>query len=389
MTNVPFPLFGPSGFVSPEESEILAGVSADFNAAFGGNLNPGKSTPQGQLATSLAAVIGAFNDFFVDYTNQVDPMFADGRMQDAIARIYFLYRHGALPTIVLARCNGGSGVTIPIGALARSVDGSIYAAREAGTIGSTGFVDIEFAAVEAGPTDCPAGALNAIYRTIPGWDSITNPAPGVTGRFAENRDAFEERRSLSVAGNATGILPAVRGSVLSVPEVIDAYVTENSSAADQVVGGVTIAAHSIYVCVEGGSDEDVARAIWLKKPPGCNYTGTTSVTVLDTESGYLTPPAYVVKFTRANDLTIDFEVTVSAGSDVPSDAPALIQNAIEQIFPSIARIGQKVYASQFAAAIGALGPWVRLVSIEVNSGPVAAADIDEMPTLGSVTTVVS
>lgn len=99
MTDVPPPSFGPSGFTSPEELAILAGVLADMNAAFGGNLNPSVSTPQGQWATSLAAVIGASNDLFVDFTNQVDPAFASGRMQDAIARIYYLTRRGATPSL--------------------------------------------------------------------------------------------------------------------------------------------------------------------------------------------------------------------------------------------------------------------------------------------------
>lgn len=384
MTNVPLPSFGDTGFSSPEELAIYDGVMADFIAAFGGTMNPSPSSPQGQLATSLAAVIGAFNDLFVDFTNQVDPAYASGRMQDAIARIYFLSRRGATPTVVTATCSGATGVVINVGALAKATDGTIYQALTSGTIPGSGSVDVQFAALTDGPIACPPGSLNTIYRTIPGWDSVTNAGAGTPGRNEETRADFERRRALSVAGNATGILPAVRGAVLGVPGIVDAYVTENVTASPVSIGGQSIVAHSLYVCVEGGSDDDVAKAIWSKKPPGCNYTGATSVVVEDTNSGYLTPPTYTVKFQRAAALTIDFGVEIANGVDVPSDAAAQIQAAIEGVFPTLARIGQTLYASAFICAIGALGSWVRVVSIEINSGASQAVNINQFPALGDI-----
>lgn len=267
MTNVPLPTFGDTGFSSPEELAILNGVLADFVAAFGGNMNTSVSSPQGQLATSLTAVIGAFNDLFVDYTNQVDPAYASGRMQDAIARIYFLTRLAATPTVVTATLTGATGVVIGVGALAKAVDGTIYQSLTTVVIPASGSVDVQFAALTNGPIACPAGSLNTIYRTVAGWDSVTNAADGFPGRNEETTADFEERRGLSVAQNARGILPAVRGTVLGVPGVVDAYVTENETGADVVKGTQTIVAHSLYVCVEGGTDQDVANAIWSKKPP--------------------------------------------------------------------------------------------------------------------------
>ena len=82
-TNVPPIVFTPTGLVLPPESDVLAGVQQDVNAAFGGNLNPALNTPQGQLSTSQAAVISASNNLFAQFVNQIDPDTADGFMQDA------------------------------------------------------------------------------------------------------------------------------------------------------------------------------------------------------------------------------------------------------------------------------------------------------------------
>jgi hypothetical protein len=81
----------------------------------GGGLNSSLETPQGQLGSSDAAIIGDCNDQFLQVVRGVDPMYADGRMQDGIARIYFLTRKAATATQVQATCGGLPGVIIPLG----------------------------------------------------------------------------------------------------------------------------------------------------------------------------------------------------------------------------------------------------------------------------------
>lgn len=374
MTNVPQPTFGPAGFIAPLESAILAGVLADFNAAFGGNLNLDQSTPQGQLAVSTAAVIGYCNDLFLAFTNGVDPAFASGRLQDAIARIYFLERAPALPTVVQAVCSGLTGTLIGSGSRAIAVDGNIYVATASLYIPAGGSVTVPFACITPGPILCPAGSLNGIYQTVPGWDSVTNPTEGITGRDEESRADFEARRAASVAINAAGVLPAIRASVLNVDGVLDAYVTENNTAAPVTIGGVSVAAHSLYVCVAGGALADVAEAIWRKKNPGCGYTGGTTVTVVDDNSAYSIPyPSYAVSFDVAFPLITLFSITIANSAGVPSNAVDQIRAAVSAAFNGtdgnsrVSRIGGTVFASRFYGAIAALGDWAQIVSLRVGS----------------------
>jgi hypothetical protein len=343
-----------------------------MNAAFGGNLDPGLSTPQGQLASSLTAIVGASNDQFVLYTNQVDPAFAAGRMQDGIARIYFITRNPALPTVVTATCTGLPGVAIPSGAMALATDGNLYTCTGGGTIGLGGTVSLQFACVVTGPIACPAGSLSVIYRAVPGWDTIINPADGVLGVNVESRAAFETRRQQSVAKNSVGMLTSILGAVLGVAGVLDAYATENPTAAPVTIGGVSVGANSLYVAVTGGATQDIGNAIWSKKPPGCAYTGTTTVTVLDSNSGYSLPlPSYTVKFTIGTPTAIKFVVTIPNTTSAPSDALAQIQAAIIAAFAGAdggrrARIGSTIYASRFYGAVAALGAWAQVISMQVG-----------------------
>lgn len=399
-TNVPQPELTATGFAAPSESAIRDGEFADINKAFGGNLNPDETTPQGQLADALTAQIGANNDLFLYMVNQVDPSYASGRMQDAIARLYYLTRQGPLPTVVLATLVGRPGTIIPAGSLAIAADETVYQSLGAVTIPASGTINTEFAATVDGPVAAPAGTLGTILRAVAGWDTINNASDGTLGRNTETRAEFEARRTASVALNAIGILPAIRASVLAAPDVLDAYVTENPSGSPMTIGGVTLPAHSLYVAVTGGTDADVARAIWFKKPPGCDYYGNTTVTVLD-RNGYSAPyPSYAVTFQRPSALPIFVNVELSNSSIVPSDATIQIKAAIIAAFNGQfrdlprARIGSKLLASRFYAPVGELGAWAAVDSIQIGLAAPGLLDsvsarIDQQPTISAANITVT
>ena len=380
-TNVPKIAFNPTGPVIPSESDILAGVQADFDTAFEKSFNWNLDSPQGQLATSIAAIISNCFQLIQWMATQVDPAYATGRMQDAIGRIYFLERQPSEPTVVQATCTGLEGIVIPEGALAKAQDGTLYTCQQEGTIDMTGSIVLPFAAFTPGPIECPAGTLDQIYQAISGWDSITNLADGVLGNETETAEAFEERRSESVAANSLGTLAAIAGAVASVDGVLDYFVAQNDTESGVALGGYTIAARSIYVAVVGGSAQAVARAIWSKKPPGCSYNGSTTETIEDTQSGLSPPyPSYEVAWVTPTSLPILFEVKITNNADVPADAVGQIQEAIIGAAAGTdggqrVRIGQKLYATRYIEPVRAIGSWAQIVSLLVGSPNSAAAEV--------------
>jgi hypothetical protein len=303
-TNVPTPVFTPTGLVLPQEAAILAGVQQDYNAAFGGNLNPQLTSPQGQLCSSTTAMIANGNTVFATFVNQIDPDTATGFMQDAIGRIYFMNRNPAVPTTVNVLCTGVLGTEILVGSLVQDTSGNIYSCTQAGEIPIGGSITLPFANVVAGPTACPANTVTKIYQSINGWESVNNVSPGTVGSNVESPAAFEYRRKQSVGINAQGSIPAVYAAVFAVPNVIDVFVTQNNTSAT-ISGPLNgnpnstsypVAPHSIYVAVTGGAALAVATAIWQNTNVGAAYppifagTGSqaaTVVTIASTTSGYI------------------------------------------------------------------------------------------------------
>lgn len=382
-TNVPNIQWTPTGLVVPSEAAVLAGVLADFNAAFGGNLNiTNLSTPQGQLASSIAAAISNCYAQFTNLVNGVNPDLNSGFMQDAIARIYFCNRNEAVQTIVMCQCTGGgAGVPVPIpsGSLAIDTSGNVYAAQLPGTLPAAGgTITLPFANVVAGPIPCAANTLTQIYQAIDGWDSITNASAGVVGSAVESAQAFEYRREQTVAANGKGSGPAVYGAVFDVPGVIDAYYIENDTNAPVNVGSTSfvLGANTIFVGVIGGTAAAIAQAIYTKKSPGCNMAGNTTVLVPD-PSGYAPPvPTYQITFNNngQNPANTFFAISIPNLPNLPSDIVSLIQQAIVNQFTGAsgsprARIGSLLAAANYAGSVQtAAGAGIVIPVLAINVG---------------------
>lgn len=392
-SSVPNIEFTPTGLVLPLESEILAGVQADQNAAFGGQLNPSLDTPQGQLASSTTAIIADKNNVFAEFVNQIDPDVASGVMQDAIGRIYFLNRKPALPTVVTCTCGGVVGTVIPAASLAIDTNGNIYSSSADATIGVGGTVEVNFACTVTGAIPCPAGAVNQIYRSAPGWETVINDDAGVTGSPVESRADFEFRRRQSVALNAHGTVPSIYAAVFNLDDVSDVYAIDNVSNEPVIVGSTNyeLQPHSLYVAVTGGVDAEIAQAIWDKKDVGCDYNGNTEVIVTDDSYSY-PQPQYTVKFQRPDITPVLFLVRIAQNSALPANISALIKAAIIAAFSgadggSRARIGGTIFASRFYGGISRLSPVVEilevLIGIDTPNLNAVTLGIDQAPTVSN------
>lgn len=391
-SSVPAIQFTDAGLVLPSESAVLSGVQADINAAFGGGLNQALETPQGQLASSQTAVIADKNSEIAYLVNQIDPQYSSGRFQDAIGRIYFLTRKPATPTVVTATLGGLPGTVIPIGTLAQDTSGNTYSLITAATIGAGSTIDADFQNVVNGPIPCAAGTLTKVYQSIAGWDTITNANAGTVGNDVETRSDFEYRRKNSVALNGQGTPQSIYAAVFAIPDVLDVYVKDNPTGSTVNTGSTNypIAAHSVYVAVVGGTDADVAAAIWRKKDVGCNYNGNTSVVVTDT-SGYNYPyPSYTVTFERPASLAIKFAVRLVNDASLPANIVTLVQNAIIARFNGTdgttrERIGSTILASRYYGAVVSVASNVSLIDVLIGTTTPTltqvSVGIDQRPTL--------
>lgn len=375
MSNVPALQITPEGVVVPDAVTIRTAVLADENVAFGGDLDvTTPSTPQAHLADQLTANIQDSNAAITYMISQVDPATAEGRMQDAIARIYFLDRKGATSSVVQAQCTGQPGSLQPVAILAQDDAGNLWQSNGAFTFPPGGVITVQFSCVTTGPIQLGIGALTRIAQASPGWDAVTNLAAATIGANVESRAEFEIRRALSVEKNAHGTPGAIRSAVFGVDGVIDVFVYDNFTNSTILYGATNypIPPHSIYVGVVGGLAEDIARAIEIKKDAGCGMTGNTTVMLPDNDYSY-PQPVYAYQFNIPDSLPVKFLVTIANSPSLPANIEQLATQAVINTLSGIngaqrARMGGEIFASSYYGPIAAISSAVQIIGIKVGSG---------------------
>ena len=362
-TNIPKITIGDAGIHVPAEEAVLSGVLADFNEAFGGNMSMNLDTPQGQLASSLTAIIADCYNQLATLMNQVNPDYAEGAMQDAIAKIYFLERKPGTKSQAVCEFIGLSGVVIPKGFEVQDENGNTWTTEKRYVIGSSGVVS----AVVQSDHDvfARAGSISSMTQYINGLDRVSNPNDSILGRPIESREDFKERRQKSVAINSTGMPASVYANVAALPNVTDVYVVDNPKGEPVDVDGYTLKPHSIYVAANGGDDAEIAETIWRYTGNGCDYNGNTAVTVYD--DLYQDPkPSYEISFQRPEQAEVFFKVRVAQGA--PLGYETKVRQTIVDTFEKmkLSKIGSTVYSADFFTAILQNHSDVRLIDIQVS-----------------------
>lgn len=394
-TAVPDVTITENGLSVPDISDVLAGRLTDMTTALGGGASQSLSSPQGQIAQSDTEIIAQEYDKLLCLFNQVNPDYSTGRFQDGIGRIYFMDRISAQGTVVTATCIGQVGTTIPAGSSAVDTSGYIYQSIDNAIIPAGGSVDVQFVNTTTGPIPCAAGALNQIYRAVSGWDSITNVSPGVVGVDVESRIAFETRRRQSVARNSRNQDASTLSALLATDGVLDAYVWSNrtSTTVNKGTTNFPVLGHSIYICVYGGTDSDVAEAIFNTYNPGANLNGDTTYTIYDNVNYTAPYPSYDMQWQKATPTRVYFNVELDSSLNPPSDITQQVKTMIASVFNGgyegigKARIGSTINSGKYYAPVISISPdTVGILTLEVSLdgttyGPAVTMGIDHVPTI--------
>lgn len=314
-----------TGVIIPDTADILDTVRSEYRAAFGDDLDTSPETPQGVLITAETEGRDAVARNNADLANQINPNYAGGVFLDSIWSLTGGERVRATRTLISAvELAGVPGTIIPQGARASlGADGAQFELISAVVL--TGGAGVgTFQAVDAGAIPAPAGSLNTLVSGVLGWETVTNPQAGVIGADQETDIAARIRRRQTLALQGVALPEAITGGLYNTAGVRSLTFRENTTNAPVTFEGVTLAAHSVYACVDGGTDDAVALSLFRKKSLGAGWNGGTTVNVTDPYSGQV----YPVKFDRPTVRTIWAKITVVTNGASYPDIPALVRAAM-------------------------------------------------------------
>ena len=353
-----------TGFSVQEPQEVREEVAQSWINAFKSDdtpdINTAPETPQGQIIDAETLAITQKDAELAFLANMFNPKTARGIWQDALAEIYFIKRKKAVNSRCYCVLTGLNGTLIEKGSkIQSSADGTYWDLLEDVTINDNSSVTALFECESEGAVIASPNTLNKIITTVAGWDTVNNIQSATVGSLEESQQAFEKRRYDSVALNSVGTTASVFSRVNQIDDVVGCYVVDNKTNVNKIIDDYLLKPHSIYVAVIGGSNQDIAEAIYRSLSAGCDYNGNTQVTVVDPH----THAKEKVTFMRPTPQNVYIKVNVF-DKDLPDDYDTLIKNAVitnfygqdEQIeiageAVTRAIMGQDIYASRFLPSI--------------------------------------
>ena len=386
-----------TGFSADDVSDVRATVAQAWKQAFRSDntaeLNTEPETPAGQIIDSQTASITQKDSELLYLANMLNPLKATGIFQDALAEIYFLQRKPAIPSSAVIKCTGLPGTVIPVSAqIMSTADDTVWQNTEAVTIGADGTCECVFECQSSGLISAAAGTLSRINTMVAGWDTAVNPRAATVGQNAETQGAFEARRYTSVGLNSRGTIAAVYARVANCANVVSCIVRENKTNVPIEIDGYFLKAHSVFVSVVGGSDEDIAEAIYNSCSAGCDYNGNTTVSVTDSA----TKAVEKVTFYRPEEFDVYVKVTLQGKDSLPDEYEKTVKSAVYNNFygESTATIGgdpilrvvagDTVLASRFIPSVLDSGI-AQVVRILVSTDGQSWSETAYMPITGNPT----
>ena len=307
-------------------NEIAQELREDWISAFGGEtIDLSSSSPDGLEIDLKAKEIRSVSELVQAVASKLTLEGSSGVWVDIFMSYRGITRLGAAYSYVYLLFTGSNGTVIPEGTLVNNLFNDQFSTDSEITIGIEGTAYVRATSLNIGPVDVSEGTWS-LNQSISGISSVVVSNDGVIGRFIET-DAEIKARAENTVHDGLATLPTIKSYIENnVSGITSVSVIENETSSTDINGRPP---HSIEVMVLGGSDEEIARAIYKSKPAGIKAYGThlpgDGYLVLDSNGG-----AHYVNWSTLNTayLWINVYITLYEEEILPDNYFYLIRQAI-------------------------------------------------------------
>jgi uncharacterized phage protein gp47/JayE len=381
-----------TGVVVPDTSTLLAEVENEFKTALGADLVTTPNTPQGALIVAEVIARSGVAANNAKLANQINPNLAAGTFLDAIWALTGGQRLAATRSVVPGvLLTGLPGTIIPAGSQASIADGTLFESVSGVILNALGQGTVDFQAVDTGPISVNPAALNQVVTGILGWDGVSNPTAATPGRDEESDLASRQRRRQTLSLQNVALPAAIMSALYDTPNVRSLTFRENITSVPVTIDSVTLVPHSIYVCVDGGTDTAVAQTLLENKSLGCGWNGGTTVNLTDPASGQV----YAVQFARPTAVPVQARVYVRNLAAVTDVLTAVKQAIVDYSLGLIEGepgfvVGASVSAFELAGAVTRQVQGVYVQKCEISLVTPTAWSTNEIPiTIAQIATILA
>jgi uncharacterized phage protein gp47/JayE len=274
------PYIDSTGIHLPLYSDILGSLIDAYKNIYGQDIYLGNDAADYQWISIIA---NRLNDVELtlqqDYNNR-SPLTAVGVPLDGLVKENGLTRKVATYSSCVVIISGLTGIIITNGVV-KDLSGYSWNLPTVTTIGEDGTIEVSATCQTLGTIAALPNTITSIVTPQYGWLSVNNDVAAVLGQPVETDAQLRARQSLSTRLASHTMLAGTVAGIAAVASVLRYNVHENYTNFTDEQG---TPAHSITAVVEGGTDDDVAVAIFSNRGIGCDTNGETSVVVVDPDT---------------------------------------------------------------------------------------------------------
>ena len=382
------PFVDAAGLHIPTYTDLRDYLLEQYQTIYGPSVYLGTDSADYQWISVLSIkIFDAMQSSQLAY-NSRSPLTSVGAALDAVVKINGIARKASSFSTCPVTLTGVAGTTISNGVV-QDTSGYKWDLPTPVTIGGSGTITVTATCQTAGAINALTGTITKIVTPTAGWTSVTNTSAASLGQPVETDSQLRARQGISTALPSQTMLAGTVAAIKSLSGVTRINPIENPAGVEDDYG---TPAHSITMVVEGGTDEDIAAAIFNNRGIGCYTNGTTAVTVTDDETGLSMP----IRFSRPDYVPIYVSLNVKSLTGYTTATTAAIKAAIAAYLNSL-EIGEALTVSSlYGAALSVMSNLsqptfsIRALYAGKTSSPTGTTDIsidyDEV-TQGNITNV--
>lgn len=324
-----------NGIETEDLQTIIDKLTIEFKNIYGQDINLEQSTPDGQLINIFAqAKIDTLN-LAVQLYNLFNSETVIGRAQDNLYRLVGLYRKSSQFSFVQVNVTTTQAVNLEgldddieningVGYTVSDTNGNNFILTNSAAITGAGTYLLEFRAQNVGAVQVLPNTIKNMVSVIRGVSGVNNPGVQyLTGNDAETDAEFRIRFNKSRSISSKGFSDSLLAALLNINLVADAQVYQNRT--NQTDGDGT-PGHTVWVIVEGGTNEDIAQTIYANVTDGAGMRGETQV-VIKKSNGLLE----TINFDRASSEPLYIQATLKNLTTESLNLDAIKQNLVNSL----------------------------------------------------------
>jgi uncharacterized phage protein gp47/JayE len=349
------------GFHRDDLNAILTNMTTEVLAIYpDASLDP--ATQDGQLLGVFSNAIDELGQVLQAVYDSISPSTASGVTLSRIAEFNGIRLIPGTQSSVELTFTGNPGAVVPANFQVRNrLNNSVFVTTAPVTLDSAGTATVGALASTVGATVAPQHSLTVMASPLFGVREVTNESDALIGRNRETDAELRNRRTFSVATPSQSILEGIKGAVANIAQVIQVQAYENKTDVTDANG---LPPHSFSIVVEGGSNQDIAEAIFIREPVGANQYGNTTVTVIDS---YNMP--HDVTFMRPPHIQIFLRIELIPMTGWSNELVAVMRQNIVTWAQANLLIGVPVLRSQLYIPVNATGTTFAVAHIMMGFSP--------------------